>query len=206
MKKYLLTLAAVVALTSAYAASDNANSAKDNNNDNNTNMNMESKKMGPFKGWRKSMTAEVVEQGKNFQLNVKTKADMPNASDLEISSISVISPTGIIPGALSLTLRPAGDAQVTMVGPQHGSFTFTKGDLPQGLPNGRYLLTVNGEVYGMLVLTDNKSILRQGLKPQAAGEEQETEQPATQPTVPQPTTTPQPMTSQPLVQPAGANQ
>lgn len=164
MKKYLLSLAAIVALSSsAFAASDNEN-----------------KNGHRFMGMKRSMTVDLKANGSSFQIDAKTIADMPNASDLEISSFAVISPTGRIPGALALTLRPAGDMQVDMVGPQQGSFTFSTGELPQGLPKGRYLLTINGEVYGMLVISKDKIVLRQGLKPLPAEEtaEDESEMPA----------------------------
>jgi hypothetical protein len=132
-----------------------------------------------MKKFKRSLNVDVQDNGKSFQLNVKTKADMPTAGDLEISSISVLRPTDEIPGMLNLTLRPAGDAQVTMVGPQKGSFSFAKGTLPNGLPTGRYLTFINGEIYGLLVVGEDKVALLQRLR-QPKGNEAEapTEQPA----------------------------
>lgn len=164
MKKIILTTFAIFALTSIFAQSDN-----DNDN----------RRMGWKKGFKRSLNVDVQDSGKNFQINVKTKADMPSAGDLEISSISVLRPTGEIPGMLNLTLRPAGDAQVAMVGPQKGSYTFAKGTLPNGLPMGRYLTFINGEIYGLLVVGEDKVALLQRLKqPKGNAEEAPMEQPA----------------------------
>lgn len=184
MNKCLLTLIATVAITTAYAAADNtAPNANKVNPD---------QLKGFFTDWLKSrsMTVDVNDQGKEFVINAKTVKDMPNASDLEIASLTIMNTSGRIPGLISLVLRPAGDARVDMVGPQKGSFTFSKGGvgkgLPEAIPIGRYLLTINGEVYGMLVVREDKVVLRQGLKPQfKEGAQDEEQQPGA--TVGQPT-------------------
>lgn len=151
MMKCLLTLIAATAMTPAFAASDKG----PNTNDSRRNAPM-------MRVGNQSLTVSFTDQGKSsFQLAVKTVAEMPTAADLEISSVQVIAPTGRIPGTLALTLRPAGDAQIQMVGQQQGTFSFPRGTLPQGLPDGRYMLTINGEVYGMLLLTPDKALLRQ---------------------------------------------
>lgn len=127
-------------------------------------------------GNKKEFNVDVEGMDSHFQITVTSKKDHDRASELEVKAFAVVMPRkGEKPGMIRLRVMPTEGPKTEVVGPHQGQFMFQVAQeeetVANAIPQGKYLLVVNGNRTGLLTIDEEGARLeaRKDVKPAREG-------------------------------------